>query len=114
MVAIGGGSLTVPFLTWCNVKLPKAIGTSAAVGLPIALAGALGYVLNGWGTPGLPGTALGFVYLPALLLMAPFSMLLAPVGAKLAHRLPVAMLKRIFAVMMMGLALQMVYTVFTA
>ncbi|MCE8024342.1 MULTISPECIES: sulfite exporter TauE/SafE family protein [Halomonadaceae] len=114
LVAIGGGSLTVPFLTWCNVKLPQAIGTSAAVGLPIALAGALGYVINGWGTPGLPGAALGFVYLPALLLMAPFSMLMAPVGARLAHRLPVTILKRIFAVMMMGLALQMVYTVFTA
>ncbi|MGR2739652.1 sulfite exporter TauE/SafE family protein [Billgrantia sp. Q4P2] len=114
LVAIGGGSLTVPFLTWCNVKLPKAIGTSAAAGLPIALAGALGYVINGWGVPGLPGAALGFVYLPALLLMAPFSILMAPVGAKLAHRLPVAMLKRIFAFMLMGLALQMVYAVFTA
>lgn len=112
LVAIGGGSLTVPFLTWCNVKLPQAIGTSAAVGLPIALAGTLGYAINGWATPGLPANTLGFVYLPALMLMAPFSILLAPVGARLAHRLPVALLKRIFAVMLMGLALQMVYTVF--
>ncbi len=114
LVAIGGGSLTVPFLTWCNVKLPRAIGTSAAVGLPIAVAGALGYIINGWSTAGLPSAALGYVYLPALLLMAPFSILTAPVGAKLAHRLPVALLKRVFAFMLMGLALQMVYAVFTA
>ncbi|PWV83153.1 putative membrane protein YfcA [Halomonas sp. A11-A] len=114
LVAIGGGSLTVPFLTWCNVRLPQAIGTSAAVGLPIALAGALGYLINGWGTAGLPDAAWGYVYLPALLLMAPFSILTAPLGARLAHRLPVALLKRVFAVMLMLLALQMLYTVFTA
>ncbi|WP_235041716.1 sulfite exporter TauE/SafE family protein [Vreelandella profundi] len=114
LVAIGGGSLTVPFLTWCNVTLPRAIGTSAAVGLPIALAGALGYIINGWGVSGLPDATLGFVYLPAFLLMAPFSILMAPIGAKLAHKLPVALLKRVFAFLLMGLALQMVYTVFTA
>lgn len=113
LVAIGGGSLTVPFLTWCNVKVQHAIGTSAAVGLPIALAGALGYLINGWGTLGLPSTAWGYVYLPALLLMAPLSILTAPLGARLAHRLPVVILKRIFAVMLMGLALQMLYTVLT-
>ncbi|MCS2608856.1 sulfite exporter TauE/SafE family protein [Halomonas dongshanensis] len=114
LVAIGGGSMTVPFLTWCNVKLPNAIGTSAAVGLPIALAGALGYIVNGIGIDGLPGASLGFVYLPALILMAPFSILMAPIGARLAHRLPVVYLKRIFAVLLMVLSLQMVYTVFTA
>jgi len=114
LVAIGGGALTVPFLTWCNVKVQHAIGTSAAVGLPIAVAGGLGYLFNGWGTTGLPDGAWGFVYLPALLLMAPLSILTAPVGARLAHRLPVATLKRIFAVMLMGLAIQMAYTVVTA
>ena len=110
-LGIGG---TVPFLTWCNVMLPRAIGTSAAVGLPIAVAGALGYIINGWSIQGLPSAALGYVYLPALLLMAPFSILTAPIGAKLAHRLPVKLLKRVFAFMLMGLALQMVYAVFTA
>lgn len=106
--------MTVPFLTWCNVKLLRAIGTSAAVGLPIAIAGAIGYVINGWSTQGLPSAALGYVYLPALLLMAPLSILTAPLGAKLAHKLPVKLLKRVFAFMLMGLALQMVYTVVTA
>lgn len=114
LVAIGGGSLTVPFLTWCNVKIQHAIGTSAAVGLPIALAGALGYLINGWGVTGLPSAALGYVYFPALLLMAPLSILTAPLGARLAHRLPVTALKRVFAVLLVLLAVQMVYTVSTA
>ena len=114
LVAIGGGTMTVPFLTWCNTRIQTAIGTSAAVGLPIAIAGAIGYVINGWSTQGLPSAALGYVYLPALLLMAPFSILTAPLGAKLAHKLPVKLLKRVFAFMLMGLALQMVYTVVTA
>ncbi|MBD3897884.1 sulfite exporter TauE/SafE family protein [Halomonas sp. ML-15] len=114
LVAIGGGALTVPFLTWCNIKVQHAIGTSAAVGLPIALAGALGYLINGWSVSGLPSAALGYIYLPALLLMAPLSILTAPLGARLAHRLPVATLKRVFAVMLVLLAVQMVYTVSTA
>ena len=54
LVAIGGGTMTVPFLMWCNVALPVAIGTSAAVGLPIAFSGALGYVINGWPIANLP------------------------------------------------------------
>lgn len=112
LVAIGGGSLTVPFLTWCNIKVTHAIGTSAAIGLPIALAGALGYTLNGWGDDGLPAVALGYVYLPALLLMAPFSIFTAPIGAKLAHLLPVTILKRVFAFMLLALAIQMLAAVF--
>jgi uncharacterized membrane protein YfcA len=52
LVAIGGGSLTVPFLTWCNVRVQQAIGTSAAIGFPIAVGGSLGYIFNGWGHPG--------------------------------------------------------------
>jgi uncharacterized membrane protein YfcA len=114
LVAIGGGALTVPFLTWCNIKVQHAIGTSAAVGLPIALAGALGYFINGWAVAGLPSATLGFIYLPALLLMAPLSILTAPLGARLAHRLPIATLKRVFAVMLAILATQMVYAVFSA
>jgi uncharacterized membrane protein YfcA len=51
LVAIGGGVLSVPFMTWCNVKMQNAIGTSAAIGLPIALGGTLGYIWNGWGAP---------------------------------------------------------------
>ncbi len=111
LVAIGGGTLTVPFLTWCNVRLPVAIGTSAAVGLPIALAGALGYMLNGWGAEGLPANTLGYVYWPAVLAVASVSYFTAPVGARLAHRLPVKWLKRLFALLLIGLAVEMLRTV---
>lgn len=112
LVAIGGGSLTVPFLTWCNVRVQQAIGTSAAVGFPIAVGGSLGYVFNGWGHPGLPEWSLGFVYLPAFALLVPASMLTAPLGARLAHRLPVATLKRIFSGVLIFLAGKMLWSIF--
>ncbi|MAR91129.1 MAG: hypothetical protein CML06_09665 [Pseudomonadales bacterium] len=96
---IGGGSLSVPFLTWCNVKMQQAVGTSAAGGMPIALAGAAGFVLTGWDEP-VPAYSLGYVYLPALLGVAITSLLFAQVGARLAHRLPAATLKKIFAVLL--------------
>lgn len=107
LVAIGGGSLTVPFLTWCNVRVQHAIGTSAAVGFPIAVGGSLGYIYNGWQHPELPEWCLGYIYLPALLCLVPASMLMAPVGARLAHRLPVATLKRLFAGVLIALAMKM-------
>lgn len=113
VVAIGGGALTVPFLTWCNVRVQHAIGTSAAVGLPIAVGGTLGYVFNGWHQPGLPQGSLGFVYLPALVILVAASMVTAPYGASLAHRLPVATLKRIFAAILILLAAKMVWSLFS-
>ncbi|WP_331343960.1 sulfite exporter TauE/SafE family protein [Cellvibrio sp. UBA7661] len=112
LVAIGGGTLTVPFLVWCNVTLPVAIGTSAAVGLPIAVSGAVGYITNGWNEPNLPLYTLGYVYWPAVIAMACMSFFSAPLGAKLAHRLPVALLKKLFAVLLVGLSVQMLFTVF--
>lgn len=112
LVAIGGGSLTVPFLTWCNVRVQKAIGTSAAIGFPIAVGGSLGYIYNGWGRADLPPWSLGFVYLPALVWLVPSSMLIAPLGAMLAHRLPVATLKRIFACVLITLAVKMLWSLF--
>ena len=109
LVAIGGGALTVPFLTWCNVRVQNAIGTSAAVGFPIAFGGSLGFIFNGWDHVGLPANSLGFVYLPALLWLIVASMLTAPIGARLAHRLPVATLKRVFAGLLVLLASKMLY-----
>lgn len=114
LVAIGGGALTVPFLSWCNVRVQNAIGTSAAVGLPIAIGGTLGYVFNGWHEPGLPAGSFGFVYLPALAVLVVATMVTAPFGAGLAHRLPVAMLKRMFAVILVLLATKMVWNLFSA
>ncbi len=110
LVAIGGGAFTVPFLTWCNVRVQKAIGTSAAVGFPIAVGGTIGYIYNGLGHAGLPEWSIGFVYLPALVWMVPPSMLMAPLGARLTHRLPVATLKRVFACLLIALASKMLWS----
>jgi len=113
LVAVGGGAITVPFLTWCNVLVQKAIGTSAAIGFPIACGGTLGYIYNGWGHGNLPEWSLGFVYLPALAWMVPFSMLTAPLGARLTHRLPVPTIKRIFACLLVALASKMLWKLFS-
>ena len=86
LVGAGGAFLSVPFMTWCNVPLRQALGTSAALGFPIALANTAGYVVAGWAmAPALPG-AIGYLYLPALLIAAAASMAMAPVGARVAHR----------------------------
>lgn len=113
LVAIGGGSLSVPFMTWCNVKIQQAIATSAAIGLPIAIAGTLGYLVSGMGVAGLPPYTFGFIYLPAAVSIAVVSMFTAPIGAKLAHQLPVATLKKVFAVLLIGLSLKMLHTILT-
>lgn len=110
LVGIGGGTLSVPFLAWSNRPLREAVGTSAALGVPIALAGSLGYVLNGWSNPHLPPWSLGYLYVPALLGIVAGSVLTAPAGAWLAHRLPVKMLRRIFALLLYALAAKMAYS----
>ena len=112
LAAIGGGALTVPFLTWCNVPIRRAIGTSAAVGFPIALGGTFGYIFNGMNLQGLPEWSLGFVYLPALAGILATSILAAVAGARTAHRLPIRMLKRIFAGLLILLAGKMLYQLF--
>lgn len=112
LVAIGGGTLTVPFLLWCNIALPVAIGTSAAVGFPIALAGALGYWVNGLSVAGLPAFSLGYIYMPAVLLMASMSFITATFGARLAHKLPLVLLKKLFAALLVGLSVEMLYSIF--
>ena len=112
LVGIGGGSLTVPFLGWCNQPIHTAVGTSAAVGLPIAIAGTLGYLTNGLFVADLPSGSIGFIYLPALLGVSVVSYLTAPLGVRLAHALPVARLKRIFAVFLLLMGTRMVLSFF--
>jgi uncharacterized protein len=107
LLAAGGAFLCIPFLAWCSVPLRRAIGTAAAVGLPIALAGTLGYVVQGLRVEGLPSPSVGYVYLPALILVAATSMLAAPLGARIAHRLPVKRLRIIFALLLYALAVRM-------
>lgn len=112
LVAIGGAAMSIPFMVACNVKLQHAIGTSSAIGWPIAVAGAIGYLVNGLGAPGMPENSVGFIYLPALATIAVAGVLTAPLGAKLAHRMPVKRLKKVFAVFFLLLSLKMVHTVF--
>jgi len=109
-VGIGGGTLSVPFMLLHNMPLHRAIATSAAIGFPIALAGAAGYMAGGWGIAGLPAGSAGFVYLPALAGIVLGSVLTAPLGARTAHRLSVRPLKRIFALLLILLALRMAWT----
>ena len=112
LVGVGGAFVSVPFMTWCNVKIHNAVATSAALGFPIALAGTSANIYYGMNTPGLPPRSLGFVYLPALLVVSLTSVLAAPLGAKTAHRLPVRTLKKAFALTMFVLAGYMLYKAF--
>lgn len=107
IVGIGGGTMTVPFLVWCNVNMRKAVATSAACGLPIATAGAVGYVLTGWDESSLPEWSSGYIYWPAFSAIVMMSILFAPLGARLAHRLPIANLKRLFSILLLLLGLKM-------
>ncbi len=107
LVGIGGGTMSVPYLLWHNVDMRRAIGTSAAIGFPIALSGGLGYIVNGWGLAGLPEWSLGYVYLPGLLGLVSMSMLVAPLGARLAQKLPVPTLKKCFAFLLVLVAIKM-------
>ncbi|MGS0939553.1 sulfite exporter TauE/SafE family protein [Pseudomonas luteola] len=102
---IGGGSLTVPFLTWRGVSMQRAVATSSACGLPIALSGALSFMVVGWSEPGLPEWSLGYVYLPALVGIALTSMFFARFGARLAHTLSPRLLKRLFALLLFSVGL---------
>lgn len=108
LVGIGGAAITIPFMTWCNVHMHRAIGTAAALGFPVSLFGSLGYIVNGWDAPGRPEWSLGFVYLPACIGIALTSTLTAPFGARLSQRLPVPLLKKIFACLLFVLATKLV------
>lgn len=112
LVAIGGGIITVPFLSWCNVRIQDAIGTSAAVGFPVALGGTLGYVINGWHVSALPVNTLGFVYVPAWSWMVLASVFSARIGAALAHRLSALAVKRLFAVILIAMAAKLLLASF--
>jgi uncharacterized membrane protein YfcA len=113
LVAAGGGFLSIPFMVFCNVVIHHAVGTSAALGFPIAVAGTIGYIISGLKTPGLPEFSLGYVYLPAFVGVVAISFLMAPVGARLAHKLPVKQLKRAFGGFLALLASKMLHGLLT-
>lgn len=109
LVGAGGGFISVPFMAWCNVAMHSAVATSAALGFPIAVANVLGYIISGQHVQNLPANAFGYIWLPALLVIAVCSFLTAPLGAKAAHSLPVGKLKRVFASLLYALAAYMLY-----
>ncbi|WP_020166700.1 MULTISPECIES: sulfite exporter TauE/SafE family protein [Methylotenera] len=107
LVSIGGGSLTVPYLTWRGINVKSAIGISAALGFYISIAGTFGYLINGFINPATTQYSWGYIYLPAVLLVSIPSYFTAPLGAKLTQRLPTQILKKIFGVLLLILSLKM-------
>lgn len=107
LVGAGGGFLSVPFMTWCNVKIHNAVATSAAIGLPIAVAGTVGYIIAGLRQQGMPPLTAGYIYLPALASIVVASVLTAPLGARTAHAWPVGKLKKAFAALLFVLGAYM-------
>lgn len=109
LVGAGGAFISVPFMTWCNVAMLNAVATSAALGFPIAVANVIGYVISGMSVHDLPVGSFGYIWLPALVVIAACSFMTAPLGAKAAHSLPIHKLKRIFASVLYLLAAYMLY-----
>jgi uncharacterized membrane protein YfcA len=109
MVGAGGAFLSVPFMTACNIGIRNCVATSAALGLPIAVAGTIGFVVAGLGQAGLPPHTVGYVHVPALLAIVAASVISAPMGARAAHRWPVKKLKRAFALLLYLLASYMLW-----
>ena len=111
LAGVGGAMLSVPFMLYCNVSFHHAIGTSAAISFVVSAAGAIGFILAGLHEPGLPPWSVGYVYIPALLGISLTSIFLAPLGARAAHRLPVGMLRKVFAFFLLVLAGKLVFTI---
>ena len=109
IVGAGGAFISVPFMAACNVRIHNAVATSAALGLPIAAAGTVGYLIAGLRQTDLPPDTIGFIHVPALLAVALASVLTAPLGARTAHALDVRRLKRVFALLLFALAGYMLY-----
>jgi uncharacterized membrane protein YfcA len=104
LVGAGGAFISVPFMTWCNVKIHDAVGTSSALGFPIALAGTLGYIWAGQNMPAMPPGSFGYLYVPGLVIISLASVCTAPLGARTAHRMDIRPLKKVFASILYVLA----------
>ncbi|MEN5081920.1 sulfite exporter TauE/SafE family protein [Bosea sp. TWI1241] len=112
LMGTGGGALSVPTLAAFGLPIHTAVGTGAALGVPIALAGTLGFLISGWNAEGLPPLSLGYINLPALVLIGGVASLTAPFGARLAHRLPARTLKKVFAVFLVVVGVSMLWAAF--
>jgi uncharacterized membrane protein YfcA len=109
LMGVGGGSMSVPFLTWCNMAIRNAVATSAAIGLPIAIAGVTGFIITGWGVADRPVYSLGYVNIPAFFSIVVASTLFAPVGAHITHRIPPKRLRLFFGFFLLILSVKILY-----
>ena len=109
IVGIGGGTLTVPYLVSGQMLMRNAVAVASACGLPIAVAGTVSYALLGWNATHLPEWSLGYVYLPVFIGTGLSSIMTAPIGAKLAHKLPAAKLKRYFSLLLFVMAARLMW-----
>lgn len=111
LMGIGGGSLTVPTLVAFGQTMHKAVGTSAAIGVAIALSGTLGFLISGWGVSDLPPLSVGYINIVALVLVGAMAAVCAPLGAALAHKLDQKTLKYVFAAFLVAVGLNMLWKV---
>jgi len=107
LMGIGGGTLTMPFLLWCNVNLRNAVAVSSACGFPIAVAATTALIITGWDEQNLPAHTFGYLYWPAALIISCMTLFFAPLGARLAHYLPIQTLKRVFAIVLVLVGIRM-------
>lgn len=110
MMGVGGGALSVPVMTAFSVPIRRAVGTASALGLVIAVPGALAFVLSGIGVAGRPPLSLGYVNVVAVAIILPGSVLMAPLGARLAHTLPPRAVRLAFAVFLAATSVRMLTT----
>lgn len=110
LVGAGGGIIAVPMFVACNMPLRQAIGTSAALAIPIALGGSAGYLAHGLGAGSLPVGAVGYVYLPALVGIVAGTLITVPLGARACSHLPVTRLRHIFAGLLLLVAARMAFS----
>jgi uncharacterized membrane protein YfcA len=112
LVGAGGGFISIPLMSFCNVPMRQCVATSSALGLPIAIAGTIGFLISGWDKDHLPAYSLGYLYLPALIGIVIGTFVTVPIGAKMAHTIPVPKLKKVFAVILAIMAVKMTVSLF--
>lgn len=112
LVGIGGGSITVPYLSFWNTSMARSVGTSSAIGLPLSIAGTIGFIISGYHAPNLPPYSLGYIFLPAFLSIILVSTFTAQIGVKLAQKLSSKVISRIFATFLMIIAFDIFYNNF--
>ena len=108
LLGLGGGVITIPYLTRHNISMPNAVAISSACSLIIAAIGTVAFMLSGYHAEGLPDYSTGYVYWPAVIGVALPSMICSPLGVQLSQRLSVDLLRRLFAIILLIIAIKMI------